>query len=103
MDKTFQYMLDNNYSKETIQNEWIQVKDEYSELRSYLNLYYRNPHTFDQATTENFMDYKHLTEENEEGEKVTIRLNTKKRTSFMKFQWKAMQDDLIKFYSEKPL
>ncbi len=101
MDKTFQYMLDNNYSKETIQNEWIQVKDEYSELRSYLNLYYRNPHTFDQATTENFMDYKHLTEENEEGEKVTIRLNTKKRTSFMKFQWKAMQDDLIKFYSKK--
>ncbi len=97
IDNYFQSLLDNNYPKEEIVQKWKSYKDEYRNLRSYLNLYYRNLYVFDQAMTENFMDYKYLTDDDDK----IIRRNSKKRTSFMKYQWKAIQDDILKFYNKK--
>ncbi len=83
VDDYINYMIDNNKSKHEIAEEWDKYKEQYKEYRSYLNIYYRNPYIFEKAKTENIMDYDNI------------------RKSFWKYQWKAMQDDMIKFYNTK--
>lgn len=51
------------------------------QINSKLYTYNRNPFKFEQKRTENFMDYYN------------------KRKSFWKFQWKALQEDIMKFYN----
>ncbi len=80
VDDYLNYMINNGSSKKEIADFWNSKKEDYSYVRSKLNIYYRNLHKFKQGKTDNFMDY----------------YNTKK--SFWKFQWKALQDDIIKFY-----
>ncbi|WP_199185109.1 DUF4280 domain-containing protein [Aquimarina sp. I32.4] len=83
VDDYINYMLKNNYSKKEIADFWNDRKEGYKTIRSLLNVYYRNLHKFKQGKTENFMDY----------------YNTRK--SFWKFQWIALQDDIVKFYKSK--
>jgi len=100
LDRYYQNMLDANTPKKIIAQEWKMDKEQYKFLRSYLNIYYRNKVlTFDQATTENFMDYPDLRDSNNQ----IIRKNPHKKISYHKYQWKAMQDDVVKFYSKKKL
>lgn len=81
VDEQINHMQENSYSKKEIANFWKKHKEIYKMSREDLNVYYRNPYKFKQGKTENFMDY----------------YNTEK--SFWKFQWKALQDDIIKFYN----
>ena len=83
VDDYFKYMIKNNYPQNKIAEEWSKHKDRYKEYRVYLNIFYRNPYVFEKTKTENFMDYE----------------NVKK--SFWKYQWKSMQDDVVKFYNIK--
>ena len=99
-DRIYQKMLDANTPKKIIAQKWKLDKERYKDLRSYLNIHYRNKAlTFDQATTENFMDYPDLRDSNNQ----IIRKNPYKKISYHKYQWKAMQDDVVKFYSKKKL
>jgi len=82
VDKQMNYMLKSNYSKEEIATLWVQHKDTYKRYRERLNVYYRNLQKFIQSETENFMDYYNI------------------EKSFWKFQWKALRDDILKFYSK---
>jgi len=59
------------------------LEKSYRISREELNVYYRNMYKFKKGMTDNFMDYH----------------NT--REAFWKFQWKALQDDVIKFYKTK--
>ncbi len=81
VDEQINHMQENSYSKKEIAKFWKKHKEMYKMSREDLNVYYRNPYKFKQGKTENFMDY----------------YNTEK--SFWKFQWKALQDDIIKFYN----
>ncbi len=83
IDDYFNSLLKNKTPETEIAKEWSYYKNNYRDVRSYLNLYYRNPYMFDKKKTENIMDY------------------SNKKKSFWKYQWKAMQDDIIKFYNVK--
>ncbi len=80
VDENLDSMLENKYLKKDILEFWEEHRDNYRKIRSLLNVYYRNLHKFKQGKTDNFMDYH----------------NTKE--VFWKFQWKALQDDILKFY-----
>ena len=82
VDSNINHMLNNGYSKSEIAEFWSEHKEIYKKVRSKLNVHYRNLHKFEQGKTENMMDY----------------YNTRK--SFWKFQWKALQDDITKFYNK---
>lgn len=82
-DDYINYMLDNNFSKNEIADFWKTRKDDYKYVKSRLNIHYRNLIKFKKGKTKNFMDY------------------DTERKSFWKFQWKALQDDIIKFYNKK--
>ncbi|MGO3183372.1 MAG: hypothetical protein ACTIJ9_11125 [Aequorivita sp.] len=71
------------YSKIEIAEFWNDYKGEMRHINSKLYTYYRNLHKFKIGSTENIMDY------------------YVKRVSFWKFQWKALQEDIQKFYTEK--
>ncbi len=71
------------YSKNEIANLWNDYKDEMRSINSKLYTYNRNLYKFEQGKTDNFMDYH----------------NT--RQSFWKFQWKSLQEDVIKFYKKQ--
>ena len=83
VDDYINYMIKNNKPQTEISKEWKQYKDEYRKYRRYLNIYYRNPYIFEKTKTENIMDYDNV------------------RKSLWKYQWKAVQDDIIKFYNVK--
>ncbi|WP_083253309.1 hypothetical protein, partial [Flavivirga aquatica] len=82
VDANINYMLESGYSEREIAEYWSEHKKIYKKVKSKLNVYYRNLHKFEQGRTENMMDYYN------------------KRKSFWKFQWKALQDDIIKFYNK---
>ena len=69
------------YTTQEIGDLWSNYKDEMREINSVLYTYNRNPYKFKQGATENFMDYYN------------------ERKTFNKFQWKAMAEDIIKFYN----
>lgn len=52
-------------------------------INSKLYTHNRNPYKFKESETENFMDYYN------------------NRKSLWKFQWKALQEDILKFYTRK--
>ena len=83
VDDYFNSLITRKFSKEELAKEWSVYKKDYKEIRSYLNTFYRNPHVFKKEQTENIMDY------------------SSNRKTFWKFQWKAMQDDITKFYNKK--
>lgn len=83
VDDKINSMIKSNKSKEEIANFWKEWKKSYKISREDLNVHYRNLHKFKQGNTDNFMDYYN------------------KRELFWKFQWKALQDDVIKFYKTK--
>ncbi len=83
VDDSMNSMIANNVPKDEIVVKWNTYKENYKNCRSYLNTYYRNPYFFEKTKTENIMDYDN------------------NKTSFWKYQWNAMQDDIIKFYSVK--
>jgi hypothetical protein len=76
-------MIKRGEPQNDISDEWNNYKEDYKKYRRYLNTYYRNPYLFEKIKTENIMDYDNV------------------RKSFWKYQWKAMQDDMIKFYNKK--
>lgn len=80
VDARINYLLKKKAPKKQIREEWQEYKDDYKDARSKLNVHYRNLHKFKQGKTENFMDY----------------YTTRK--TFWKFQWEALQDDIVKFY-----
>jgi hypothetical protein len=80
VDYKINSMLKSNSSKKEIREFWIEWKKNYKISRENLNVYYRNLHKFKQGETDNFMDYYNNGE------------------LFWKFQWKALQDDILKFY-----
>ncbi len=82
VDQAIQSMIEDNYPKKDIADFWNKHKKNYAKYRSQLNIYYRNLHKFKKTQTDNFMDYYN------------------KRKAFWKFQWKALQDDVLKFYKQ---
>ena len=82
VDEQINHMQENSYSKKEIANFWKKHKEIYKMSREDLNVYYKNPYKIKQGKTENFMDYYNI------------------EKSFWKFQWKALQDDILKFYSK---
>jgi hypothetical protein len=80
VDEYLEMLLRENYPKKDIKEFWMIHKEKYSQIRSRLNVHYRNLHKFKQGETDNFMDYYNI------------------RELFWKFQWKALQDDILKFY-----
>ena len=96
VDDAINYRLQNNFPKEEIAEIWNEHKEAYKRIRSKLNVHYRNLHKFDQATTENIMDYPDYSEND-----IVVRTNPFKKRSFWKFQWKALQDDVKKFYKSE--
>ncbi|WP_082422560.1 DUF4280 domain-containing protein [Aquimarina longa] len=82
VDARINYLFKIKASKEQIKEEWQEYKSDYKFARSRLNIYYRNLYKFKQGKTDNFMDYYNI------------------RKTFWKFQWKALQDDIIKFYKK---
>ncbi|WP_047790776.1 hypothetical protein [Tenacibaculum mesophilum] len=83
IDDYFNSLIKKGTSKSEIAREWANYKEGYKVIRSYLNTYYRNPYIFEKTKTENIMDYSNV------------------RKSFWRYQWKAMQDDMIKFYNKR--
>jgi hypothetical protein len=81
VDLRLNYLLQIKAPKKQIKTEWAEYKEDYTIARSKLNTYYRNLHKFEQGQTDNFMDYYNI------------------RELFWKFQWKALQDDILKFYN----
>ncbi len=81
VDLRLNYLLKIKAPKNQIKTEWVEYKEDYTIARSKLNTYYRNLHKFEQGQTDNFMDYYNI------------------RELFWKFQWKALQDDILKFYN----
>ncbi|MBU2951525.1 hypothetical protein KO493_12535 [Tamlana agarivorans] len=70
------------YTKEEIRKLWVPYSDEMRVINSALYTLNRNLYKFKQAETDNFMDYNN------------------KRKSFWKFQWKSLQEDVLKFYNK---
>ena len=83
VDKKINLMLEAGNSEEGISLFWDEWKESYKISRESLNIHYRNLYKFKKSGTDNFMDY----------------YNTRK--SFWKFQWKSLQDDILKFYKTK--
>ncbi|WP_158976035.1 type VI secretion system tube protein TssD [Cellulophaga sp. L1A9] len=68
------------HTKQEIAALWKPYSVEMRRINSMLYTLNRNQYKFKKTETENFMDY------------------ANNRKSFWKFQWKALQDDIIKFY-----
>ncbi|OWW26771.1 hypothetical protein B4Q04_03565 [Zobellia sp. OII3] len=81
VDNQMNSMLANNDPKNEISELWRYYQEDYAKYRGYLNSHYRNPYKFDKKSTENLMDY------------------SDDRISFWKFQWKVLQEEVLKFYA----
>ena len=68
------------YTKDEIGKLWKPYSEEMRSINFALYTFNRNLCKFKQSENENIMDY----------------FNTRK--SFWKFQWKALQEDILKFY-----